>query len=112
MKTALKIAVMALVMSIASSRAADNKSSPLYPITIRSFGVRAGGCTFVDQNNRSFTVQGSPQLVMAVVTAAAQNLSIGVSGSYSPGSHSVIVDAIFWPADNLRAANYRKSKSH
>jgi hypothetical protein len=110
MKRALTIAVMALATSITSGWAAD--SQPLYPITIRSFGVRAGGCTFIDQNNRTFTVQGSPQLVMAVVTAAAQNMAIGVSGSFSPGSRGVVVDSIFWPADNLRASTFRRGKSH
>jgi hypothetical protein len=109
MKRALTIAAMALAMSITTGWTADSR--PLYPITIRSFGVRAGGCTFIDQNNRTFTVQGSPQLVMAVVTAAAQNLAIGVSGTSSPGSNSVIVDSIFWPADNLRASTFRR-KSH
>jgi hypothetical protein len=103
------IVIMALAISGISGWAADSQSSPLYPITIRSFGVRAGGCTFVDQSNRTYTVQGGP-LVMAVVTAAAHNLSVGVSGSYSPGSHSVIVNSIFWPADNLRASTYRKSR--
>jgi hypothetical protein len=109
MKTAIAIIILAL--SISTGWTADSSSSPLYPITIRSFKVRAGGCTFIDQNNRTFTVQGSPQLVLAVVTAAAQNLSIGVNGSYSPGSQGVIVNSIFWPADNLRASIYRKSKS-
>lgn len=103
MKRALTIAVMALAMSITTGWTAD---SALYPITIRSFGVRSGGCTFVDQNNRTFTVNG-PQLVTAVVMAATQRISIGVTGNSSPGSNSMVVHSIFWPADNQRARAFR-----
>jgi hypothetical protein len=104
MKRALTIAVMALAMSTTTGWTADR---PLYPITIRSFGVRSGGCTFIDQNNRTFTVQGSPQLVTAVVMAATQRIAIGVTGISSPGSNSMVVHSIFWPADNQRARAFR-----
>ena len=111
MKTALQIALLVLALSITSSRAADAPPEVLFPITIRSFEIKAGGCTFVDQNNRTFTVQANPQLALAVVTAAAQNLSIGVSGTHAPASEIVVVHAIFWPGDDAHAESYRKAKS-